>query len=435
MSSKILIFGSGGRESAIAWKLAQSSQVSEIVVAPGNIGMTRMQKTSIYPCRLREEEMLSLAQMLQPDLIIIGPEQPLVDGVGELLKNNGFLILGPYRLAAQLEKSKIFSKMFMTEFSLPTAEYAFYDSYEAALRGLETWNFEDGLVIKTDSLAGGKGVVLCDNQDAAREVLFDFMKNSAISVQTERILFEKKLKGREVSAFALLDGEAVIPLGYACDYKRAQDGDKGPNTGGMGTFTSPNFPDDAQKKKIFEIFQKTNAGMKHRGTPYQGVLFAGLMIDGEGEQSDVKILEFNIRFGDPEAQSLLPALDGDLFTLLKATAQAKLSLFQHAPVQASKTSVHVVLASQGYPSLNTLKSPLLTGQEISIPENIPTQAEIFFSGVREENGVLVNSGGRVLGVTYTAASIEEARKGAYQLVEQINFKGKHYRTDIAKGCL
>ena len=435
--STVLLFGSGGRESAIAWKLSQSSQVSQIVVAPGNAGMSSIKKTSILPCKLTMDQMLQLAQELQPDLIIIGPEQPLVDGVADQLQEHGFVVMGPHRLAARLEASKIFSKIFMTEFSIPTAEYAYYDGYDSALQGLEEWDFMDGIVIKSDALAGGKGVVLCDTKEEAQKVLFDFMKNPAVSVQTNKILFEKKLRGREVSAFALLDGENFVPLGYACDYKRVGDGDQGPNTGGMGTFTPSDFPDPFQKEQIFQIFQKVNQGMKSRGTPYQGILFAGLMIDGEGADSDVNIIEFNIRFGDPETQSLLPTVDEDLFALLKATAQGNLSQLSEQQVnhslQTKKRAVHIVLASQGYPSLDKIKNPILTGQRISLPSTLPSQAKIFFAGVKEENGVLLNSGGRVLGVTYIGDSVKEARTGAYQIIEQIDFTGKHYRTDIAKG--
>lgn len=429
--NKVLIFGSGGRESAIAWKLAQSSLVESIVVAPGNAGMKTIAKTTINPCKLVGIEMLSLAQKLQPSLIIIGPEQPLVDGVADLLEESGFVVMGPHKAAAQLELSKIFAKTFMTEFAIPTAEYAHYDSYESAMTGLDSWDFTDGIVIKSDALAGGKGVVLCDSRAEATQVLFDFMKNPAVSVQTDHILFEKKLHGRELSAFALLDGQDVVILGYACDYKRIFDGDKGPNTGGMGTYTPSDIPNAGHQKQIFAIAQKVSLGMISRGTPYQGILFIGLMLDG----SEANVIEFNIRFGDPETQSLLPVLDADLYTLLEATAAGKLSQLETDDLQSKKKAVHIVLASQGYPSLDKIKNPILTGQKIKFPSEIPAQAEIFFAGVREEHGELINSGGRVLGVSYIADSVEEARVGAYQVVKEIAFKGQQYRTDIAKGRL
>jgi phosphoribosylamine--glycine ligase len=296
------------------------------------------------------------------------------------------------------------------------------------LSGLDSWGFEDGIVIKSDALAGGKGVVLCDTRLEAEKVLFDFMKNPAVSVQTDQILFEKKLHGRELSAFALLDGQDVLILGYACDYKRIFDGDKGPNTGGMGTYTPADIPNSMQEKQILEIAQKVNQGMLSRGTPYQGILFIGLMLEG----SKTNVIEFNIRFGDPETQSLLLTLDADLFTLLEATATGKLSQLKTQTLQNNKKAVHIVLASQGYPSLDKIKNPILTGQKISLPSHIPENAEIFFAGVTEQNGDLLNSGGRVLGVSYLADSLEEARVGAYQLVKEIEFKGQQYRTDIAK---
>ena len=430
-----LIFGSGGREAALAWKMQQSSMVSQVIVAPGNAGMARNTDIQICPCSLQAEPMLSLAERIQPDLIVIGPEQPLVEGVVDLLEEKGFVILGPHCLAAQLETSKIFSKLFMTEFAIPTADYAFYESYESAMEGLKLWDFSDGIVIKSDALAGGKGVVLCDRKEEAEKVLYDFMKNPAVSVKTDKILFEKKLRGREISAFALLDGHHFVPIGYACDYKRVGDGDQGPNTGGMGTFTPSDIPDEHQEKKILDIFSKVNEGMKKRGTPYQGVLFAGLMVDGTGVDSQVNVVEFNIRFGDPETQSLLPTLSGDIYELLYKTAQGTL-LGNHSistDIRSEKRAVHVVLASKGYPSLDKKKHPILTGQKITLPTKIPEQAEIFFAGVKEQNGDILNSGGRVLGVTYVADTVQEARVGAYKLVDKIKFEGRHYRSDIAKG--
>ena len=441
-NATVLIFGSGGRESALAWKMQQSPLVRNVFVAPGNIGMTYDSDIQLRSCSLQSESMLALAQDIQPDLIVIGPEQPLVDGVADLLKQAGFLVVGPYQEAAQLEASKIFSKQFMTEFEIPTADYAFYESYNDALEGLNRWDFSDGaggIVIKSDELAGGKGVVLCDIKEEAQQVIFDFMENPSISVKTRRILFEKKLLGQEISAFALFDGDNWIPIGYACDYKRVYDNDKGPNTGGMGTFVPNDIPDEYQKQQIFDIFERINHGMKQRGTPYVGVLFAGLMITGEGRESQVQVVEFNIRFGDPETQSLLPTMDFDIFVLLYHCAKGSLDKIQQEYDMSlhTKKAVHVVLVSQGYPSLNNIKNPILKGQNITWPsfQQRPTNTYIFFAGVREGEDGLENSGGRVLGVTCVENSIQKAREGAYQVVKQIHFEGVHYRRDIAKGYL
>ena len=441
-NATVLIFGSGGREAALAWKIQQSPYVQHVIVAPGNIGMTYDSDIHIRNCSLQANHMLALAKELQPDLIVIGPEQPLVDGVADLLKQSGFLAIGPHQAAAQLEASKIFSKEFMTEFEIPTADYVFYDSYKDAVEGLNKWDFADGkreIVIKSDELAGGKGVVLCDNKEKAQQIVFDFMENSAISVKTQRILFEKKIRGREISAFALFDGQDWIPMGYVCDYKRVYDHDMGPNTGGMGSFVPNDIPDEHQKQQIYDIFERVNRGMIQRGTPYVGILFAGLMIEGEGKDSQIRVLEFNIRFGDPETQSLLPTLDGDIFVLFYHCANGTLQEIQEEDrlQQNTKKAVHVVLASQGYPSLDSTKHPILTGQNITWPsiQKRPSNTQIFFAGVRQGEMGLENSGGRVLGVTCVAESIKKAREGAYQMVQQIHFEGMHYRRDIAKGYL
>lgn len=417
----VLLVGSGGREDALAWKLSQSSAVSNIWVLPGNDAMTRHVKVQRIVETATPEGILAVAQKKNPSLIMIGPEQPIVDGAADLLRAHGFAVCAPSAKAAQLEGSKIFSKHFMDEFAIPTAKSVSCDSYEQAVLALEEWDFSDGIVIKTDALAGGKGVVLCDTKEQASTVIHQFMRDPNIKVKTKRILFEEKLHGREVSAFALLSGSKVCSIGYACDYKRAFDGDKGPNTGGMGTYTPQGWPSQSHKQQISDIFSRVAKGMELRGHPYVGVLFAGLMIDGE----DVNVIEFNIRFGDPETQVLMPTIDEDLFPLLQGAANGNLP---NREVASKGCALHVVLASKGYPSIG--EHPVHTGFPIQIQED--QNALLFFAGVREKDGVLCTSGGRVMGVTGRGNTLEEAKQEAYHNVPYVHFDGMHHRSDIGK---
>ena len=415
----ILLVGAGGREDALVWKLSQSRDVSNIYVLPGNDAMSRHPKTQCISGSTSSESILSAAQKYRPDLVMIGPEQPIVDGVSDQLKEHGFLVCAPSAQAAQLEGSKIYSKEFMRQFGIPTANSVSSDSYQEAMKALESWDFETGIVIKTDALAGGKGVVLCDTKLEAQDVVQQFMVDPNIKVKTQRILFEERLRGKEVSAFALLDGTQVCSLGYACDYKRAYDGDQGPNTGGMGTYTPEDWPTEKQKQKISDIFVRVARGMQERGHPYVGVLFAGLMIDGD----DVQVIEFNIRFGDPETQVLMPTIDEDLFPLFLNAAKGTLD---RTTVRSKGCALHVVLASKGYPSIGA--HPVLTGVPIQILDGY--EGLIFFAGVTKEEGVLCSSGGRVMGVTGLGISKKEAQEKAYQGISAIHFDGMHHRSDI-----
>lgn len=421
----ILLLGSGGREDTIAWALSRSSNVERIVVVPGNPAMTRHNKVECRSGRINDTNFLvELAREIAANLVIIGPEKPIVNGISDAFRVAGFAVAAPSQAAGQLEASKIHSKYFMQEVGIPTAEFSEHQSYEAAKIGLQNWDFSDGIVVKSDALAGGKGVVLCDTLEEAEKVIFDFMKNPKISVQTDHILFEKKLKGREVSAFAALDGESVYFLGTACDHKRVYDNDKGPNTGGMGTFSPADWLSPLALAKIQRIFEQVAEGMRSRGTPYQGILFAGLMVDGD----EPSIIEFNIRLGDPETQALLPTLDGDVHSVFRAIADGRLADLP-ALKTTGRSAVHVVLASEGYPSIDG--TPLNTGHTIAIPGTVPVNTHIFYAGVKQnEHGLIINSGGRVLGVTALANSLDSARSTAYGLVKEIHFNGMHYRSDI-----
>ncbi|TNE99603.1 MAG: phosphoribosylamine--glycine ligase [Deltaproteobacteria bacterium] len=423
----IVVIGSGGREHALAKRLISEPGVDKVSVVPGNAGMLDDNLT-LVTCNIKDKtDLLNKMEQIKPDLVVFGPEQPLVDGMGEFLEEKGFIVLGASAAAAQLEGSKIFSKEFMFRNDIPTAAFETFNSYELALEGLNSWDVEtSGIVIKADELAAGKGVVVTWDMKEAQKTLYDFFMNPDCPVNTKRVLFEKVLKGVELSAFALMDGNTFITLGYACDYKRLQDADKGPNTGGMGCFTPKSWPTDNTKSQIDErVFRPVVEGMKKEGHPFKGILFAGLMIDNE----NVNVIEFNIRFGDPEAQTLLPLLEGDLSKAFDLAARGELSGFENKLTLSNEASVHIVAASGGYPAMDG--KPMNLDNPISIEQL--EDATIFFAGVKEKDGKLVNSGGRVLGVTCTGETIEKAREAAYRQMEKINFDGMIYRSDIASG--
>ena len=314
----------------------------------------------------------------------------------------------------------------MTTAGIPTALFVVCDSYDAAMEALKQWPVEDaGVVVKADGLAAGKGVVVTHDRAEAEKAIHDFMRDPACSVKTDRLLLEYKMTGREVSAFALCDGESFVTLGYACDYKRVFDDDKGPNTGGMGGYAPEGWPSDAAKKFIEEnVFSKVLAGMNAAGIPFKGILFAGLMVDGD----DVNVIEFNTRFGDPEAQILLPLIEDDIVPLFDAAAKGKLDTAKKLSFRQG-TAVHVVMASGGYPE--THGTGMTLEQEITLPDMSNDNACLFIAGAKKKDGAWVNSGGRVLGVTALGATREEARAKAYEAIGQIKFKGAHWRTDIA----
>ncbi len=423
----IAVIGSGGREHALAARLFKEAGVSKVTVLPGNPGMTD-DGINTLSCNIKDKnDLLDKMNSLSPELIVFGPEQPLVDGMGEFLEAKGFNVLGATAAAAQLEGSKIFSKDFMFRNDIPTAAFETFNSYEEALEALKDWKVEEeGIVIKADELAAGKGVVVTWKREEAEKTLHDFFINPDCPVNTKRVLFEQVLKGVELSAFALMDGNTFITLGYACDYKRLLDGDNGPNTGGMGCFTPKTWPTELTKTQIDErVFRPVVEGMKKEGHPFKGILFAGLMID----EGNVNVIEFNIRFGDPEAQTLLPVLKGDLCTAFDLAAKGELEGYENSLSISNEASVHIVAASGGYPAMDG--KPMNLENPISIERN--DDAKVFFAGVKNKDGRLVNSGGRVLGVTCTAETIEKAREAAYRQLTKINFDGMVYRTDIASG--
>ena len=422
----ILLLGSGGREHALAWKMAQSPAVTKIWVLPGSDGIATVDKVTCLVGNPADPDfVVHAARQLNPDLIFVGPEAPLAAGVVDALEAASFPVVGPTKAAAQLESSKIFSKQFMTEFGIPTAPFKVADSYIAAEWVCGKWDIENkGIVIKADGLSAGKGVVVTHNRAEAFKTLHHFMMNPACSVKTKRILLEEKITGKEVSAFALCDGKTFQTLGYACDYKRVNDNDKGPNTGGMGGYAPKGWPSDKARQFIEErVFRAAVEGMKKRGTPFKGILFAGLMIEGD----DVQVIEFNTRFGDPETQILLPLIAEDVVPLFAHAAKGTLEIAP--PALRPENAVHVVLTSQGYPE--TLGTGMRLGENIEIPA-ASDNTLIFISGAKKLDSQWVNSGGRVIGVTALGATMEEARTRAYAAVEKIHFRGAHWRKDIGK---
>lgn len=424
----VLLLGSGGREHALAWKMAQSPLVKEIIALPGSDGIAAVPKVECVPGDASDPaQVLLVARKVRPALVVVGPEKPLETGVSDALVQDGFHVAAPSKSAAQLETSKIFSKTFMTQAGIPTAPFRVCNSHEEAVAALQDWPVEEkGVVIKADGLAAGKGVVVTNDRHEALRTVHDFMINPDCSVKSARLLLEEKITGKEVSAFALCDGETFVPLGYACDYKRVNDGDQGPNTGGMGGYAPEGWPSEKARQFINDnVFKKVVAGMKEAGTPFKGILFAGLMVDGD----DVKVIEFNTRFGDPEAQILLPLIENDIVPLFDAAAQGKLASAPAVTFRKS-ASVHVVMTSGGYPE--TFGTGMQLNEKITLPETLNDNTHLFIAGAKKVQGDWLNTGGRVLGVTALGPTIEEARKNAYQSIEKIHFNGAHWRKDIAK---
>jgi phosphoribosylamine--glycine ligase len=439
----ILVIGAGGREHALSLKLASSSLSKNIYVLPGNKGMEVTPKVTLIEGKVTDLDfILDKAKELMVELVIIGPEVPLALGLADLLEEHGVKVVGPKMAAAKLESSKAFSKEFMNKYNIPTAKAKIVKSYEEGLDVLKElateFDTKNGVVVKADELAAGKGVVVADDTHQAANALYDFLKNPNCTVKSKQVLLEERLIGKEVSAFALCDGDQFITLGYACDYKRVFDDNKGPNTGGMGAYCPEDWPSAETKKYIErEIFQKVLDGMKAEGTPYKGILFAGLMINENESQAttpDVNVIEFNVRLGDPETQVLLPLIEDDLVPILMKAATGDLSSLENRELKKVRgTGIHVVMTSKGYPS--TDGTPMILGNKISYPEKLSDQSAsfLFFAGVKQgEEGELVNSGGRVLGVTCIGDELFSVRENVYREIMKIGFEGAHWRNDI--GC-
>jgi phosphoribosylamine--glycine ligase len=397
---KVLLVGSGGREHALAWKLAQAPGLAALHAAPGNPGIARL--GHCHPVRAEDgEALLGLARSVGADLAVIGPEAPLVAGVADELRRNGIPVFGPGRAAARIEGSKSFAKDVMAAAGVPTAETL------AVAR--------PPCVVKVDGLAAGKGVFVCTTAEQLDEGL------RAASAFPGPIVIEELLAGEEVSVFALADGQRVVPLAPAQDFKRIGDGDSGPNTGGMGSFSPvPALPAEEVADIVERVHRPVVEELAHRGTPFVGVLFAGLMLTEDGP----KVLEFNARFGDPETQSILPRLDGDLLGALAAAAHGDLEGIELAASDGA--AVTVVLAASGYPEASDAGTTI---EGVEAAE--ATGALVFHAGTALHGDRLVTNGGRILGVTGTGTTVAEARARAYAAVELIHFDGARCRSDIA----
>lgn len=426
----VLLLGGGGREHALAWKLAQSPLVDSIHAIPGNDGMATLGKVKCHAGNPADvQTVLATVKNLDIRLVVIGPENPLEAGVADALNAAGIPVMGPTRDGAKLESSKIFAKEFMSEFGIPTAPFKVCEDYSAAVAALKEWDIEGaGVVIKADGLSAGKGVVVTNDRAEAVQTLYDFMVNPACTVKSSRILLEQKLSGKEVSAFALCDGNTFITLGFVCDYKRVRDYDQGPNTGGMGGYAPMGWPSEAARQFVNDsIFERVLDGMKQRGTPFRGILFAGLMIDGE----QVNVIEFNTRFGDPETQILMPLVENDIASLFLKAAQGQLD--DGKVTLRASAAVHVVMASEGYPE--TFVGTMKLGQKIELPEELLEGSNdnlLFIMGAKKIKDGWMNEGGRVLGVTALGATIDDARASAYRAIDSIKFSGAHWRKDIGK---
>jgi len=416
---RILVIGSGGREHALAWKLAQSPPVSQMFIAPGNGGTAAVgQNVSIAVTDI--SGLVSFARQEQIDLTLVGPEIPLVAGVVDAFNAAGLRAFGPTQAAARLEGSKAFAKQFMVEEGIPTAPATIFRDYAAAQAYLR--QIVPPVVVKASGLAAGKGVIICPTMQEAEAALRQVMVERAFGEAGDECLIEDCLQGEEVSLLAFCDGKTIVPMIPARDYKRVGDGDQGLNTGGMGGYApSPYLPPTLVQEIMARVLQPVVDGMRRRGTPYVGVLYAGLMLTDLGP----RVLEFNCRFGDPETQSLMPLLESDLVEIFFACLDGRLD---QVPVRwSSDQAVCVVLASGGYPG------DYPSGKEITGLEDanrIPSV--VFHAGTKQQGGRLVTAGGRVLAVTATAPTLYRARTQVYAAAGQIHFEGMHYRKDIAQ---
>ena len=420
---RILVLGGGGREHAIVWKLVQSPLVKKIFVAPGNPGIAGV--AECLPISTdKTVELADFARDSKIDLTVVGPEAPLVHGIVDYFRSRGLVIFGPTKDAARLEGSKVFAKEFMQRHKVPTARFQVFDNLEGALKFVKMTSAP--LVVKADGLAGGKGAVVAKNEEEAIAAVNSMMRARLFGEAGSRILIEECLVGEEVSVLALVDGTNFIPLSPSQDHKRAFENDEGPNTGGMGAYSPVPMLEPGLLEEISRtILEPVVRGMEKEGTPFVGILYAGLMLTASGP----KVLEFNVRFGDPETQAILPRMKSDLTQLMLAAVEGKLG---SASCDWDKRSAAcVVLASGGYPEKYDVGRPILGLERVAdLPETL-----LFQAGTKLEKGKLLTWGGRVLNVVGLGDSLEAALERAYQAVEVVHFEGKQFRRDIGARAL
>ena len=415
---RILVVGGGGREHAICWKLNNESNVEKIYCAPGNAGISNVAECiDIGDSDI--ENLLKFAKENQIDLTIVGPEIPLVAGIVDAFEKEGLKIFGPNKKCAQLEGSKAFSKDFMIRHNLPTAKYKEYTNLDEAISEIDSFGYP--VVIKADGLAAGKGVVIPENREDAITTLKEMMSDKKFGKAGDKIVVEEFLNGIETSILAFVDNDSIVPMVSAKDHKKVFEGETGLNTGGMGTFSPSEIYTDELAKEVQEkILDKTLEGFKKDNLNYKGILFVGLMITEDGP----KILEYNVRFGDPETQSVLFRLDTDLNKIISAILDNNL---KNIEINYSKEeAICVMLTSGGYPE-NYEKGKVISGLE-----NLDSDIVVFHSGTKFDNENIVTNGGRVIGITAKGKTVKEAGEKVYENIKKINFEKMHYRKDIWK---
>ena len=413
---KVLVIGSGGREHALAWKIAQSPLVKKVFCAPGNAGTANVAENIDIPSD-NVDALLQFATVTGIGLTGVGPEQPLVKGLVDSFEESGLRVFGPSQRAAEIEGSKVFCKDLMKKYGIPTARYESFDSPDQ----VKLFTKEDEpVVVKASGLAAGKGVILCSNAEEARSAVQSIMQEKAFGNAGDQVVVEEFLTGQEVSLLAFTDGKTVLPLDSAQDHKAAFDGDKGPNTGGMGAYSPALvFTEELKQQVIDEIMIPTVRAMAKEGRYYRGILYAGLMLTESGP----KVLEFNARFGDPETQPIMMRIKNDIVPIFEACIDGTLA--KQSLQWRQEPTVCVVMAAKGYPSSYE------KGKEISgLNSDENRQVVVFHAGTKLENGKVLTNGGRVLGVTALGSDINQAIKNAYSAVDKIKWDGVHYRKDI-----
>ena len=420
---KVLVIGSGGREHALVWKLRQSPRVTKIYCAPGNGGIA--DEAECLPVDVKSlDSMVAMANRIQPDLTIVGPELPLMLGVVDEFTRRDWRTFGPTQAAARLESSKSFAKEFLQRHRIPTAHYAVCDSAEELPDALA--HFSTPIVVKADGLAAGKGVVIAKTKDEASNVAADMLSGRMLGEAGTRVVLEEFLQGDELSFLVVSDGERVAPLVAAQDHKRVGDGDTGPNTGGMGAYTASDIVDDQMRDWLLtHIARPVVAGMKAEGAEYKGVLYCGLMMTARGPM----VLEFNCRFGDPETQPILMRLESDLVEAMEASIEGRTSEGDFK--WSNDAAVCVVMASGGYPGSYEAGKKITGLEDVAKLEGV----KVFHAGTSKREGEFYTAGGRVLGVTARAAELQTAVQYVYDACAKIGFDGAHYRQDIAARAL
>ena len=415
---RVLVIGGGGREHALIWKISQSPKVTKVFCAPGNAGTAAIANNVPIPAD-KIDQLLEFAQENEIGLTVVGPEQPLVMGIVDRFQEKGLRIFGPSARAAELEGSKAFSKNIMKKYDLLTAEYETFTSHEKAILYVDKEN--GPIVVKASGLAAGKGVILCRNAEEGRNAVDTIMKDKSFGSAGDEVVIEEFLEGQEVSVLAFTDGNTVLLMDSAQDHKAALDGDQGPNTGGMGAYSpAPVFTDLMRQKVRDKIMLPLVCAMKAEGRPYQGIIYAGLMLTKLG----TKILEFNARFGDPETQPLLVRMESDIVPLFEACIDGTLE--QCDLKWKPETAVCVVMAAKGYPGSYEKGKEIF---ELDVAGALP-DVVVFHAGTKLEDGTVLTNGGRVLGVTATGSDTSSAIAKAYEAVSKINWDGIHYRKDI-----